>query len=138
MTTIPSRLAQMTRTSGSPAVARQRAIQLYRDWYRSAPEICTLFALNCSPGDIRRAVRAEFERNRFVSDPKVVDVLLLKGRQTYQETLNCWMQEPHILGILLAPKGRPHRTFMQEFLEGRDGEQVLPAASGSLRRDVSV
>ena len=71
-----------------------------------------------SPNDIRRAVRAEFERHRYVSDPRVVDVLLQKGQQSYQETVNAWSQEPHILGILLAPKSRPQRTFMEKFLEG--------------------
>jgi hypothetical protein len=35
MTTIPARLARISRTSGSPTYARQRALQLYRDWYRS-------------------------------------------------------------------------------------------------------
>lgn len=83
-----------------------------------APEICATFGLNVSPNDIRHAIRAEFERNRYVSDPKVVDVLLLKGRQSYQETVNAWSQEPHILGILLAPKERPQRSFMEKFLEG--------------------
>ena len=35
--------------------------------------------------------------------------------------MNSWAQEPHILGLLLAPKGRPQRTFMQKFLEGEQG-----------------
>lgn len=83
-----------------------------------APEIVATFALSVSPNDVRRAVRAEFERNRYVSDPKVIDVLLVKGQQSYQETMNAWSQEPHILGILLAPKSRPQRTFMEKFLEG--------------------
>ena len=83
-----------------------------------APEIVTIYALNTTPQDVRRTIRAEFERNRYVSDPKVIDILIMKGRQQYQECLNCWMQEPHVMGILLAPKDRPQRTFMQKFLEG--------------------
>ena len=35
-----------------------------------APEICTLFALNVSPSQVRQAIRLEFERNRYVSGPK--------------------------------------------------------------------
>lgn len=73
--------------------------------------------------------------------------------------MNCWMQEPHVMGLLLAPKERPQRTFMQKFLEGmycrllvliegadlinvlsvytgRDEDMVLPAATGSLRKDI--
>ena len=63
-------------------------------------------------------MRQQFEKNRYVSDPKVIDVLLLKGRQDYQETLNCWQQEPHILGILLEKRDRPQRSFLQKFYEG--------------------
>ena len=122
-----------------------------------APEICTLFALNVSPSQVRQAIRLEFERNRYVSDPKVIDLLLQKGQQSFQETMNCWSQEPHILGILLAPKDRPQRSFLQKFYEGaycdhiyhvtvvhnqhlhahtgRDEDQVLPAASGTLAKD---
>ncbi|EPQ55888.1 hypothetical protein GLOTRDRAFT_60701 [Gloeophyllum trabeum ATCC 11539] len=127
MTTIPTRLAQAARTSSSPSEARKRVIQLYRDWYRSAPEICSLYALNVPPSAIRHAVRAQFERNRYVSDQKVIDVLLLKGYQEFQETMNCWKQNDHVLGILLEPKERPRRSFLQKFYEGRDEDAVLPA-----------
>lgn len=86
-----------------------------------------------------------------MTDTRVIDVLLLKGRQEYQETLNCWKQLDHIMGILLAPRGRPQRTFLQKFYEGacrrlcsvcagddglmrvcagRDEDAVLPAATG--------
>lgn len=89
-----------------------------------------------------------------MNDPKVLDFLTHKGRQDYQETMNCWSQEPHILGLLLAPNGRPERTFLERFYEGtstsqmswsakvdscawigRDEDQVLPAATGALVKD---
>ncbi|KII90129.1 hypothetical protein PLICRDRAFT_91232 [Plicaturopsis crispa FD-325 SS-3] len=128
--TIPARLAQPTRTSSSPAEARRRVLQLYRDWYRSAPEVVELYALNVSPGYVRHAIRQKFEKNRYVSNPRAIDVLLLKGRQEYQETLNCWKQPDHVMGILLQNPNRPQRTFLQKFHEGRDEDAVLPAATG--------
>jgi NADH dehydrogenase (ubiquinone) 1 alpha subcomplex subunit 6 len=140
MTTIPSRLAQLSKQSGGLSDARKRAVQLYRDWYRSvrtsscplwklraliqyiqAPEIVSLYGLNCSAADIRHAIRQKFEEHRYVNDPSVIDILLHKGRQEYQETMNCWSQEPHILGILLAPRGRPQRSFLEKFYEGAYG-----------------
>ncbi|KAG6879634.1 hypothetical protein C0992_000269 [Termitomyces sp. T32_za158] len=138
MTTIPSRLARATRASISAADARHRAIQLYRDWYRSltncsdgqAPDIVELYGLDVSPTQIRHAIRERFESNRYVTDPRAIDVLLLKGRQDYQETMNCWKQVDHIVGILLKPQTQPQKTFLQRFYEGRDEQQVLPAASG--------
>ncbi|KAJ7146136.1 NdufA6 NADH-ubiquinone oxidoreductase 14.8 kDa subunit [Mycena epipterygia] len=128
--TIPARLAQVTRASTSPADARARVIQMYRDWYRAAPEVVNQYALDVSPTELRHAIRMRFEANRNVTELRVIDVLLLKSRQEFQETLNMWKQPDHIYGILLKPKERPTRTFLQKFYEGRDEEAVIPAASG--------
>ncbi|KAF8154191.1 hypothetical protein B0H34DRAFT_80383 [Crassisporium funariophilum] len=130
MTTIPSRLATLARTSSSVAESRKRAILLYRDWYRSAPEIVEVYALNVPPAYVRHAIRQRFERIRNVTDPRAIDVLLLKMRQDYQETMNCWKTADHVMGILLEPQDRPQRTFLQKFYEGRDEEAVIPGASG--------
>lgn len=62
-----------------------------------APEIVSLYALNISPSMIRAKKRADFERHRSVTDLNVIDLLIFKSRQDYQETMNCWKQEPHIL-----------------------------------------
>jgi len=123
-------LATLTRTSQSALDARRRSLKLYRDWYRSAPEICALYALSISPAYVRHRIRQRFEKNRHVTDPRAIDVLVLKGRQDYQETMNCWKQTDHVLGILLESQDRPKRTFLQKFYEGRDEEGIIPAASG--------
>ncbi|QRV82149.1 Complex 1 protein (LYR family) [Ceratobasidium sp. AG-Ba] len=121
MTTIPSRLARISQSSPNLSVARSRAIQLYRDWYRSAPEIIAIYGLNVPPSLIRHRIREKFEQYRYVTDPSVIDVLLHKGRLEYQETINCWKQEPHIMGGLLKD---PHegsaagQTFLQKFYNG--------------------
>ncbi|KAG6909176.1 hypothetical protein DXG01_001803 [Tephrocybe rancida] len=138
MTTIPSRLARATRASVDATDARHRTIQLYRDWYRSAPDVVELYALNVSPAAIRHAIRQRFEANRYVTDPRAIDVLLLKGRQEYQETVNCWKQTDHIMGILLQPQTRPQKTFLQRFYEGRDEQAVLPAASAQRIRQLET
>ena len=171
MSTIPSRLARTTRLSRSPEEARARVIELYRDWYRSvrlssvlprmlftlalgtvvdlqAPEIVSIYALNVSVPYFRQRIRAKFEENRHVTDVRLIDHLSLRGRQEYQETMNFWKQNDHILGTLLSPTGRPPRTFLQKFYEGkfmpwcrvscsdrpagRDEDQVLPAATGTV------
>lgn len=59
-----------------------------------------------------------FETNRTVSDVRVIDMLLLKSRQEFQETMNMWKQPDHIYGIMLQPKERPPQTFLQRFYEG--------------------
>jgi hypothetical protein len=86
---------------------------------RQAPEICTLYALDVPPSAVRAVIRQRFERNRHLTDPNVVDILLHKSRLEYQETMNFWKQEPHLIGLLLnGNRERPHRTFMQKFFEG--------------------
>ncbi|EDR09340.1 uncharacterized protein LACBIDRAFT_326056 [Laccaria bicolor S238N-H82] len=130
MSTIPARLARSTKTSLDNAERRRRVLSLYRDWYRSTPEIVAIYSLPVSPAYVRHAIRQRFERNRYVTDPKAIDVLVLKDRQDYQETMNCWKQIDHVMGILLEPQQRPQRTFLQKFYEGRDEEAVVPAASG--------
>ncbi|KAF7977902.1 hypothetical protein HWV62_1420 [Athelia sp. TMB] len=133
MTTIAARLAQTSFTSSGPAEARQRALYLYRAWCRSSQEVVDLYALNVSATQIRSAIRRRFEANRHITDTRAIDVLLLKGWQEYQETMNVWKQPDHVLGILLEDQGasRPPRTFLQKFYEGRDEDSVLPAASGT-------
>ncbi|KAF9450724.1 hypothetical protein P691DRAFT_700613 [Macrolepiota fuliginosa MF-IS2] len=131
MSTIPARLAKSARTSAGSTEARHRVLRLYRDWYRSAPEICSLYTLNVSPAYIRHAIRQKFEKNRYVTDPRAIDVLIHKSRVDYQETMNLWKQNDHILGILLADEApKEPKTFLQKFYEGRDEEAIIPAASG--------
>ncbi len=45
---------------------------------------------------IRAKKRADFEKYRHVEDLNVIDLLIFKSRQDYQETMNCWKQEVNI------------------------------------------
>jgi hypothetical protein len=83
-----------------------------------APHIVDLYSLNIAPNYIRAAMRRKFDEHRHVSDPRTVDMLLVKGQQEYQETMNQWKMPDQLLGIMLQPQSRPPRTFMQKFLEG--------------------
>lgn len=42
---------------------------------------------------IRLKIRQDFERNRNITDLGIIDMLLHKNQQEYQETMNCWKQE---------------------------------------------
>lgn len=113
----------------------------------------SLYAIPVSVQYFRQCIRRKFEENRYVTDQRVVDVLLLKGRQEYQETINLWKQTDHVMGILLETQSRPPRSFLQKFYEGayistwfcsvglfsthrpagRDEDAVLPAATGAIQ-----
>ncbi|THH19266.1 hypothetical protein EUX98_g8812 [Antrodiella citrinella] len=121
MSTIPARLARAAQVSTNHAEARARVFKLYRDWYRGTPEIISVYALNISPAFFRHAIRQHFEENRYVTDLKTIDILLQKSRIEYQETINCWKTTDHVLGVLLRPKGRPQRSFLEKFYEAQNG-----------------
>ena len=42
---------------------------------------------------VRLKIRQDFERNRHVTNLGVINMLLHKNQQEYQETLNQWKQE---------------------------------------------
>ncbi|RSH94542.1 hypothetical protein EHS25_004346 [Saitozyma podzolica] len=118
MTTIPTRLAKLASPSSSIAEARRRSINAYRAWYRS---IVALYALNISPSWVRLKIRQDFERNRAINDLKIIDMLLLKNQQEFQETMNCWKQEPHLMHWFKQYEDpQPPQTFLDKFYAGRD------------------
>lgn len=65
--------------------------------YRSAPEIVTLYAANLPATAIRAKIRQRFEQNKFVDDLQAVDVLLAKSYMDYQETMNAWKMDSHLM-----------------------------------------
>ena len=88
--------------------------------FAQSQEVVDLYAISVSAAQVRYAIRRRFEQNRHITDTRAIDVLLLKGWQEYQETMNVWKQRDHVLGILLEDQGayRPPRTFLQKFYEG--------------------
>ncbi|KZO97601.1 hypothetical protein CALVIDRAFT_562946 [Calocera viscosa TUFC12733] len=129
MTTIPARLAKRAVAHTSLASARADVLALYRDFYRAAPEICDTYALDIPPSLVRTRYRQEFERNKHVTDLKVLDVLILKGRQEYQEVMNTWKMRAQLLGFIMAPierQGQHPKGFLDSFYTGKDELAVLP------------
>ncbi|RXW18077.1 hypothetical protein EST38_g7775 [Candolleomyces aberdarensis] len=86
--------------------------------------------MGVSPAHVRHSIRQKFDDFQFAYDPRQVDVMLLKWRQDYQETMNCWKQVDHVMGILLVDPVRKERTFLEKFYEGRDEDASRPAATG--------
>lgn len=74
-------------------------VGLCRFLNRAAPEIVTTFAANIPATAIRAKIRQEFEKNKYVDDLEAVDILLLKGYQEYQETVNAWKMDSHLFRL---------------------------------------
>ncbi|KAA1104798.1 hypothetical protein PGT21_031912 [Puccinia graminis f. sp. tritici] len=95
--TIPSRLARRTVSSPSLAVAQARSRSLYRDWYRAAPEICKLYALDVPYPTLRAKIRQIFDRYSLVKDVQAIDVLIAKSHMEYQEFVNVWKMPSQVM-----------------------------------------
>jgi hypothetical protein len=63
---------------------------------------------------IRAKVREQFEKNKFVDDLEAVDILLLKGYQEYQETVNAWKMESHLMRMFNAEEVRQIRLRLTD------------------------
>ncbi|KAJ2924996.1 hypothetical protein H1R20_g12104, partial [Candolleomyces eurysporus] len=86
--------------------------------------------MGVSPAHVRRSIRYKFDSFESAYNQRQVDVMLLKWRQDYQETMNCWKQVDHVMGILLEVPSGKERTFLEKFYEGRDEDASRPAATG--------
>ncbi|WVQ78757.1 hypothetical protein IAT38_000848 [Cryptococcus sp. DSM 104549] len=126
MTTIPSRLAQMTKSVSTWEEARAASLSAYRAWYRAAPTIVQLYSLHVPPSLVRLKFRRDFERNRGITDLSVMNIMLLKNHQEYQETMNIWKQPPHVMQWFkeFDDPVKP-QTFLDKFYASRDDPSQL-------------
>jgi hypothetical protein len=79
-----------------------------------------MYLLDVSTPAIRAKIRQEFERNRYVQQLPVVDMLVTKSNMEFQETMNYWKQIPHIMRYFRVEEdSRSHvpKDFMTGFLE---------------------
>ncbi|KAI8924074.1 hypothetical protein BC831DRAFT_467447 [Entophlyctis helioformis] len=111
----------LTSTSGSLVQARKRVLTQYKQWIRAAPEIVDMYKLDITPRAVRYRIRQEFEKNRFVRNLSIIDILLFKGRTEFEETLNFWKQKTHVMRFFAneAAHERKADDFLGKFYEGR-------------------
>ncbi|KAI8799794.1 NADH dehydrogenase, alpha subcomplex, subunit 6 [Cladochytrium replicatum] len=107
----------VTSSSGSLINARRRALELYKLWYKAAPDVVELYYLDIPTRRVRQRIRQEFEKNRDINDVNVIDVLLFKGRIELEETINQWKQITHVLQFFEQPFEKKPETFMEKFLK---------------------
>ncbi|CAG8436154.1 9484_t:CDS:2 [Diversispora eburnea] len=120
MTITPANFAAKTITSSSLFEARNKVLKLYRDWQRAAPKVVKSYLLDIPASAVRAKIREEFEKNRYVSDLKVIDVLRIKGETEFQETINSWKMESHVMRYFDKEdhiSAYKPQTFLEKFYE---------------------
>lgn len=116
MPTNPTAFAQTTRITRDPVELRRRVLALYRQYMRSAPNFASTYEIDFPVSRIRTKLRQEFERNRFVNDVAVTNILLAKGQMEFQETINFWKQQPHVLKYFQQEEATVEKRAPNDFL----------------------
>lgn len=71
-------------------------MEAYREILRDIPAMRENFTIIEDEPYVRRVIRAQFDKNSSVSDPKIIDMLVFKARQEAGEIRNQWKSRYHV------------------------------------------
>eukprot|EP01125_Pyxidicula_operculata_P002467 TRINITY_DN12327_c0_g1_i1.p1 TRINITY_DN12327_c0_g1~~TRINITY_DN12327_c0_g1_i1.p1 ORF type:complete len:133 (+),score=31.64 TRINITY_DN12327_c0_g1_i1:36-434(+) len=85
-------------------VAKQRSVALYRRCLKEAPEIIRNYRLTYTVEEVRKKMKQHFRENAHVTDPIIIDSLVLKGENQLEECRMNWATRSHVLRFFVATK----------------------------------
>uniref|UniRef100_A0A7R9IME9 NADH dehydrogenase [ubiquinone] 1 alpha subcomplex subunit 6 n=1 Tax=Timema tahoe TaxID=61484 RepID=A0A7R9IME9_9NEOP len=98
--------------------AKKRALNLYKAWYRQMPYVVMDYDIPKTVPQLRQKLREEFEKNKHITDIRVIDMLVIKWREDGKTTSTIPGQEYNfdINPIYCKPSDFDHITTKVDIL----------------------
>lgn len=119
--TLATEFAETTRRSATSAEMRKRVLHLYRKYMRYSKEMSDIYELDMPVSNVKTKIRQEFERQRYVQNLGVTNVLYMKGQMEFQELVNFWKQQCHVMRYFEDQNSSfkiEQNDFVKNFLRG--------------------
>ncbi|XP_069122716.1 NADH dehydrogenase [ubiquinone] 1 alpha subcomplex subunit 6-like [Argopecten irradians] len=101
--------------------SRRRVLNLYRAWYRQLPYIVTNFHIPLTTTQCKSRLRNQFNKNKGLSDLRVIDMMIIKGQMDLMETVNNWKQRNHVMQLFDDfSETSKSKDFLAKFYEGHE------------------
>ena len=101
--------------------AKQRLRELHRAWHREVPNTVHLFQLDIFVKQGQDKVREMFMKNAHVIDPRVADLLVIKGKMELEET-KCGSSGHRSCGFSMKQKHQGQRISCPSSMLGTTRE----------------
>ncbi|XP_047343257.1 NADH dehydrogenase [ubiquinone] 1 alpha subcomplex subunit 6 isoform X1 [Vespa velutina] len=106
--------------SSNHAEARKKVLALYRAWCRQIPFIVIDYDIPYTRKQCLEKLRSEFLKNKYVTDVRVIDLLVIKGHMELTEVINIWKPVGNLLNHFKDTYNPKPKDFLGKFYAGHE------------------